>query len=83
MPEPREVSPELFRLGELVSFRQGLASDPGGSTPGKEVLDLARGKSSSSRGKASPGRSRSAISGRYVTKAHAKRSPRTTVTEKK
>jgi len=27
-------------------------------------------------------RARSAISGRYVTKAHAKRSPRTTVVEK-
>ena len=27
-------------------------------------------------------RSRSAISGRFVTKGHAKRSPRTTVTEK-
>lgn len=32
--------------------------------------------------KSSGTRARSAISGRFVTKAHAKRSPRTTVTEK-
>jgi len=32
--------------------------------------------------KSSGTRARSAISGRFVTKAHAKRSPKTTVTEK-
>ncbi len=41
---------------------------------GKEVIHLAKGKSSGSR-------SRSASSGRFVTRSHAKRSPRTTVTE--
>ena len=47
-------------------------------------------KGSSSKGRAgskgkssSTGKARSAITGRYVTKAHAKRSPKTTVTEKK
>lgn len=75
-------------LRVLPSERSGLITTrfgtrPRGSTPGKEVLSLGRGRSSSSRGKSSAGRSRSAISGRYVTRAHAKRSPRTTVTEKK
>jgi hypothetical protein len=39
-------------------------------------LSMAKGKSSSG------GKARSAISGRFVTKAHAARSPRTTVVEK-
>lgn len=34
------------------------------------------------KGKSSSGKARSAISGRYVTKATAKRSPKTTVVEK-
>ena len=56
-----------------------------GTARGKEVLKLARGKGrSSGKGKSAPkGKSRSAITGRYVTRAHANRSPRTTVTEKK
>lgn len=40
-------------------------------------------KKSSSGGKSSGGKYRSAISGRYVTAAHGKRSPRTTVKESK
>ena len=39
-------------------------------------------KSSGGRSKSSGGRARSAISGRFVTRAHAARSPRTTVIEK-
>ena len=41
---------------------------------GKGVIFMAKGKSSG-------GRTRSASSGRFVTKAHARRSPRTIVTE--
>ena len=54
--------------------------------PGKEVGPMAKGKSGGSRtgsSKSSSGKYRSAISGRYVTKAHGQRSPRTTVKESK
>jgi hypothetical protein len=39
--------------------------------------------SSKGSGKSSSGKYRSAISGRYVTKSHGQRSPRTTVKESK
>lgn len=42
-------------------------------------MSKARGTSKSSSGRST--RARSAISGRYVTKSHARRSPRTTVVE--
>ena len=41
--------------------------------PFKEVIVMAKSKGS---------KARSAITGRYVTKAHAKRNPKTTVVEK-
>ena len=46
---------------------------------------MARGKGSKgkSSGKGGKGKTRSAISGRYVTAAHGRRSPKTTVKESK
>ena len=53
--------------------------------PGKEERAMAKGKSSGNRSsaKSSGGKYRSAITGRYVTKSHGTRSPRTTVKESK
>jgi hypothetical protein len=48
--------------------------------PGEGVMNLAKGKSS---GRKAGGHYRSAITGRYVTAAHGRRSPRITVRESK
>ncbi len=44
---------------------------------------MAKGKSSGGNGKSSGGKNRSAITGRYISKAAAARHPNTSVTERK
>lgn len=76
-----------FQLGTVTTAYTHSSSSP---QEGELVLlDLRAtqrkggGIMATSKGKGKGTSSRSAITGRYVTKAHAKRNPRTTVNEKR